>query len=59
MYACQEKIERLLSTESMLRSSMEHVGTIFQAVSAFLVVDVSSFLGDVCKLIQRAECRLI
>ena len=55
-----------VSIESMLGSSLVHVGTMFQAardnIGAMLIaclgVHVRSFLVEVCKHIQSAECSL-
>ena len=55
LHACQEKLGNLVSIGRMLGSSIEHVGTMFQAVSACFVVNVSSFVGEVCKLIRSAD----
>ena len=49
----------------MLGSSLEHDGTVFQEVrehvdgmfSACMVVQVGSFLGEVCKHTLSADCR--
>ena len=55
-----------MSIGSILGSSMEHVGTMFQAVrehvdakfSACMVVYVRSFSGEVCKHILNTGCSL-